>query len=61
MGQQQKDTKKSWYRKLVPNDHEEYRGLVDPRPEEVASSIRLDVLGRTVTLLCVPRQTTHLL
>ena len=56
MGQQEKPSKKSWYRKLVPNDHEEFRRLVEPRPEEIANSIRLDVLGRTVTILCVPRR-----
>ena len=38
---------------LIPNDYEEYRGLIDPRPEEVASAIRLEVLGRILTVMCV--------
>ena len=31
----------------------EYRPLIDPRPEEIASAIRLEVLGRVLTVMCV--------
>ena len=39
---------------LIPNDYVEYRPLIDPRPEEIASAIRLEVLGRVLTVMCVP-------
>jgi hypothetical protein len=51
--EQEKRMKESWYGKLIPNDYAEYRTLVDPRPEEIANAIKLDVLGRTVTVVCV--------
>jgi hypothetical protein len=38
---------------LIPNDYVEYRALIEPRPEEVASAIRLEVLGRILTVMCV--------
>ena len=38
---------------LIPNDYVEYRPLIDPRPEEIASAIRLEVLGRALTVMCV--------
>ena len=38
---------------LIPNDYVEYRPLIDPRPEEIASAIRLEVLGRVLTVTCV--------
>ena len=51
---QEKRLKESWYGKLIPNDYAEYRKLIDPNPEEVAAAFKLDVLGRTVTVLYVP-------
>jgi hypothetical protein len=53
---QEKRLKESWYGKLIPNDYAEYRKLIDPNPEEVAAAFKLDVLGRTVTVLYVPRK-----
>ena len=53
---QEKRLKESWYGKLIPNDYAEYRKLIDPSPEEVAAAFKLDVLGRTVTVLYVPRK-----
>ena len=53
---QEKRLKESWYGKFIPNDYEEYRKLIDPNPEEVAAAFKLDVLGRTVTVLYVPRK-----
>jgi hypothetical protein len=54
---QEKRLNESWYGKMIPNDYEEYRKLVDPRPEELANSLKLEVLGRTVTVTCVsPRR-----
>jgi len=38
---------------LLPNDYEEVRKLVYPRPEEIANSDKLEVFGRTVIVLCV--------
>lgn len=52
---QEKRINESWYGRLTPNDYEEYRKLIDPRPEEIANALKLDVLGRVVTLLCVSR------
>ena len=56
LADQEKRLNESWYGKLIPNDYEEYRKLVDPSPEEVAAAFKLDVLGRTVTVLYVPRK-----
>jgi hypothetical protein len=39
---------------LIPNDYVEYRPLIEPRPEEVASAIRLEVVGRILTVMCEP-------
>lgn len=50
---QEKRLTESWYANYIPNDYEEYRKLVDPRPEELANSLKLEVLGRTVTVTCV--------
>lgn len=44
----------SWLGSLIPNDYVEYRPLIDPRPEEVASAIRLEVMGCIITVMCVP-------
>lgn len=51
--EQEKRMNESWYGKIIPNDYEEYRKLVDPLPEEIANAFKLDVLGRTVTSLYV--------
>ena len=51
--EQEKRMNESWFGKIIPNDYEEYRKLVDPRPEEIANAFKLDVLGRTVTSLYV--------
>jgi hypothetical protein len=49
--EQEKRMNESWFGKIIPNDYEEYRKLVDPRPEEIANAFKLDVLGRIVTSL----------
>ena len=51
IAQQETRLKETWYGKVVPNDYEEYRKLIDPRPEEIANSARLYFLGRIVTVL----------
>ena len=51
--EQEKRMNESWFGKIIPNDYEEYRKLVDPRPEEIANAFKLDVLGRIVTSLYV--------
>jgi len=51
--EQEQRMNESWYGKLIPNDYAEYRKLVDPRPEEIANAFKLDVIGRTVTVMCV--------
>lgn len=51
--EQEKRLDETWYGKLIPNDYEEYRKLVDPSPGEIANAVKLDVLGRIVTLLYV--------
>jgi len=51
--EQEKRMNESWYGKIIPNDYAEYRMLVDPRPEEIANAFKLDVLGRTVTVMYV--------
>lgn len=48
--------KKSFFGRLAakaPNNFEEMRKLVDPSAGEMASAHKLEVLGRTVTVLCV--------
>lgn len=50
---QEKRLTESWYGKMIPNDYEEYRKLVDPSPEELDNAHKLDVLGRTVTVTYV--------
>ena len=51
---QEKRLTEPWYASYIPNDYEEYRKLVDPRPEELANSMKLEVLGCAVTVMCVP-------
>ena len=56
LADQEKRLNESWYGKFIPNDYEEYRKLLDPSPEEVSAAVKLDVLGRTVTVLYVPHE-----